>query len=254
MQSLVEFLEQETNKKINIFKYNKQTLKKNHKLVKFNNVEYVFELNDRFELDNIKGYTYLIYQNNLDFNNLKNVLYNLYENIVVFEYNKYIILNSNIKLDINENTHQIIESETYCSTCIAYLGNINDTNSFDYRVDILNEFINLNSSIDILDKFITLNDLLVYKYISSISKDSSIYNLIDSKYIKSLDKDFIMTGIKFLENDLNISKTSSDLFLHRNTLIYRLEKIKETLSLDLRNFKDAFIFYIMIKSYFKNKF
>ncbi|MPM74597.1 hypothetical protein SDC9_121585 [bioreactor metagenome] len=68
-----------------------------------------------------------------------------------------------------------------------------------------------------------------------------------------MDKNLLHTGISFIENDLNISKTSSYLFLHRNTLIYRLEKIKEILGLDIKTFKDAFIFYISIKSYFISK-
>jgi len=63
-----------------------------------------------------------------------------------------------------------------------------------------------------------------------------------------MDESLLTTGIKFIENDLNISKTSSVLFLHRNTLIYRLEKIKECLNLDLKNFRDAFIFYLSVKS------
>ncbi|MGL5330768.1 MAG: PucR family transcriptional regulator, partial [Peptostreptococcaceae bacterium] len=65
----------------------------------------------------------------------------------------------------------------------------------------------------------------------------------------SMDKNLLDTGLSFIDNDLNISKTSTALFLHRNTLIYRLEKIKEILGLDLKFFKDAFIFYLCIKSY-----
>lgn len=68
-------------------------------------------------------------------------------------------------------------------------------------------------------------------------------------YYKNIDKNLLTTGINFIENDLNISKTSNMLFLHRNTLIYRLEKIKEYLNLDLKNFKDAFIFYLSVKSF-----
>ena len=67
--------------------------------------------------------------------------------------------------------------------------------------------------------------------------------------IKNIDENLLSTGIHFIENGLNISKTSSILFLHRNTLIYRLEKIKECLNLDLKNFKDAFIFYLSVKSF-----
>ena len=73
--------------------------------------------------------------------------------------------------------------------------------------------------------------------------------IISKNDIKNIDKNLLTTGINFIENDLNISKTSNMLFLHRNTLIYRLEKIKEYLNLDLKNFKDAFIFYLSVKSF-----
>ena len=64
-----------------------------------------------------------------------------------------------------------------------------------------------------------------------------------------MDENLLTTGLNFIENGLNISKTSNILFLHRNTLIYRLEKIKEQLNLDLKNFKDAFVFYLSVKSF-----
>ena len=99
------------------------------------------------------------------------------------------------------------------------------------------------------NKFITLNDLIIYKITSIISNNQQISSLIKFDIIKNMDKSLLSTGINFIENDLNISKTSNILFLHRNTLIYRLEKIKEYLNLDLKNFKDAFIFYLSVKSF-----
>ncbi|WP_131081923.1 PucR family transcriptional regulator, partial [Clostridioides difficile] len=71
--------------------------------------------------------------------------------------------------------------------------------------------------------------------------------LIDFNKIKSY------TGLKFINNDLNISKTSTSMFLHRNTLVYRLEKINEILGFDLKNFENAMIFYLSVKSYFLYK-
>ena len=56
---------------------------------------------------------------------------------------------------------------------------------------------------------------------------------------------------KFFENDLNVSETSRKLFVHRNTLVYRLEKIKKLTGLDLREFDDAIVFKValMVKKY-----
>ena len=51
--------------------------------------------------------------------------------------------------------------------------------------------------------------------------------------------------VKTLQNDLNLSAASKQLFIHRNTLNYRLDKIKKDFGLDLRSFKDAVIFRII---------
>jgi len=69
--------------------------------------------------------------------------------------------------------------------------------------------------------------------------------------ITSLDQETLFTIQKFFENNLNVSETSRKLFVHRNTLVYRLEKIKRLTGLDLREFDDAIIFKValMVKKY-----
>ncbi len=69
--------------------------------------------------------------------------------------------------------------------------------------------------------------------------------------IASLDDDTIETINKFFENSLNVSETSRKLYVHRNTLVYRLEKIKKLTGLDLREFDHAIVFKVamMVKKY-----
>lgn len=64
--------------------------------------------------------------------------------------------------------------------------------------------------------------------------------------IESLDQETLFTIQKFFENNLNVSETSRKLFVHRNTLVYRLEKIKKLTGLDLREFDDAIIFKVAL--------
>lgn len=68
-----------------------------------------------------------------------------------------------------------------------------------------------------------------------------------------LDEETLTTINKFFENNLNVSETSRQLFVHRNTLVYRIEKILKTTGLDLRNFDDALTFKIalMVVNYMK---
>lgn len=69
--------------------------------------------------------------------------------------------------------------------------------------------------------------------------------------IESLDHETLFTIQRFFENNLNVSETSRKLFVHRNTLVYRLEKIKKLTGLDLREFDHAIVFKIalMVKKY-----
>lgn len=69
--------------------------------------------------------------------------------------------------------------------------------------------------------------------------------------ISALDSETIYTIQKFFENNLNVSETSRKLFVHRNTLVYRLDKIKKLTGLDLREFDDAIIFKVamMVNKY-----
>ena len=73
--------------------------------------------------------------------------------------------------------------------------------------------------------------------------------------IESLDQETLFTINMFFENSLNVSETSRKLFVHRNTLVYRLEKIKKLTGLDLREFDDAIIFKValMVKKYLASR-
>lgn len=68
-----------------------------------------------------------------------------------------------------------------------------------------------------------------------------------------LDEEILTTINKFFENNLNVSETSRQLFIHRNTLVYRLEKLQKSTGLDVRTFDDALTFKIalMVVNYMK---
>jgi len=73
--------------------------------------------------------------------------------------------------------------------------------------------------------------------------------------LDSLDRETLMTIQCFFENNLNVSETSRKLFVHRNTLVYRLEKIRKLTGLDLREFDHAITFKValMVKRYLTTK-
>ena len=72
--------------------------------------------------------------------------------------------------------------------------------------------------------------------------------------IDDLDQEIIFTIQKFFENNLNVSETSRQLYVHRNTLVYRLDKIQKITGLDLRIFDQAIIFKVamMVNKYLRS--
>ena len=80
-----------------------------------------------------------------------------------------------------------------------------------------------------------------------------IKEIFDGKSPDEFDEETLSTINKFFENSLNVSETSRQLYIHRNTLVYRLDKLQKSTGLDLRIFDDAITFKIalMVVKYMK---
>lgn len=80
-----------------------------------------------------------------------------------------------------------------------------------------------------------------------------IREIFGAKSIDDFDEETLTTINKFFENSLNVSETSRQLYIHRNTLVYRLDKLQKSTGLDLRVFEDAITFKIalMVVKYMK---
>lgn len=80
-----------------------------------------------------------------------------------------------------------------------------------------------------------------------------IKEIFGGKSVDDFDEETLTTINKFFENSLNVSETSRQLYIHRNTLVYRLDKLQKSTGLDLRVFEDAITFKIalMVVKYMK---
>ena len=79
---------------------------------------------------------------------------------------------------------------------------------------------------------------LIYQLPVSLCK-MFIEEIFGDHVPEELDEETLQTVNKFFENNLNVSETSRQLFLHRNTLVYRIEKLQKSIGLDIRIFDDA---------------
>ncbi|MBO6133225.1 MAG: helix-turn-helix domain-containing protein [Lachnospiraceae bacterium] len=128
--------------------------------------------------------------------------------------------------------------------------------------DVSRSYKEAKMSLDVGKIFFAERDIIPY---SQLGIGRLIYQLpipLCKMFIKEIflgrspeefDEETLTTINKFFENSLNVSETSRQLYIHRNTLVYRLDKIMKTTGLDLRVFEDAITFKIalMVSKYMK---
>ena len=128
---------------------------------------------------------------------------------------------------------------------IAYIGIGSPVDKFE---EINASFIQAKLALD----FGKANNRKVYSYLEVLPKKmlSSLSNKEKNYFLKPFgillkNKELLNSAKEFLNCDLNINLASQKLFIHRNTLIYRLNKIEKLVGLDLRNFNDAVTFRLV---------
>ena len=167
-------------------------------------------------------------------------------------------MNDNATLkDIDNEAYSIkstVNSEAMCNLKIG-IGSLVDTVR-----EIAISYKEAKIAIEVSKVFDTEKDIINYEHLGI---GRIIYQLpttlckkfLDEVFKKDsldeLDEDTINTIQKFFENSLNISETARKLYVHRNTLVYRLDKIQKNTGLDLREFDDAITFKVamMVKKY-----
>ena len=105
-------------------------------------------------------------------------------------------------------------------------------------------------------RVISYNELgigrLIYQLPPSLCK-MFIHEIFESEEMTEFDQEILSTINTFFDNNLNVSETARQLFVHRNTLVYRIEKLQKSTGLDIRTFDDAMTLKIalMVNAYMK---
>lgn len=92
-------------------------------------------------------------------------------------------------------------------------------------------------------------NLLLERFLSDVPADmGAVYNsrIFNRSTARLFNDEMVHTIETFFDNSLNLSETARKLYIHRNTLVYRLEKVQHAIGLDLRNFDDAVTFKMMM--------
>lgn len=94
--------------------------------------------------------------------------------------------------------------------------------------------------------------MVIYDLINSLDKDNleKLYNSVYEGFFDVIrDRELLNTAEEFLKCDLNISEAARRLYIHRNTLLYRIEKIKSFTGLDIKSFEEAMVFKLLLTIY-----
>ena len=159
---------------------------------------------------------------------------------------------------IARNIEDTLKSELFVKTVIG-IGTV-----AEHLRSLADSYKEAQTAIDVCKVFDTEKSIMSYE---NLGIGRLIYQLpttlceiflsevFKKNSIDSLDQETLFTINKFFENNLNVSETSRKLFVHRNTLVYRLEKIKKLTGLDLREFDHAIVFKValMVRKYLSSR-
>ena len=153
---------------------------------------------------------------------------------------------------------EVLKNELYVKTVISF-GTV-----AEHLRNLADSYKEAQTAIDVGKVFDTEKSIINYENLGigrliyqlpTTLCEIFINEVFKKNSIDSLDQETLFTINKFFENNLNVSETSRKLFVHRNTLVYRLEKIKKLTGLDLRQFDHAIVFKValMVRKYLSSR-
>lgn len=161
---------------------------------------------------------------------------------VIYEDNIVILGNFPETYDHGESIKETISTYLYYNCVLAY-ENIKDYDDLKEAYKRCKECISVNKNFRLKSGVITYKSLMfedMIMYLDPNKKRDMVQRF--SSYFNELDKEMQNTIELFISTGLNISEAAKKLYIHRNTLIYRLDKISKDTGFDIRNFKEASIF------------
>lgn len=166
--------------------------------------------------------------------------------ILIFMFKDYIILLGSFE-NIQEHTFSINETiytSIYRKCFVSYI-QITDYNSLKENFELCRYKLSLAEKYNVSGRIFDKDSLMFESIVDNLSDEEK--NRIMEKFyegFEKLDNDIIQSIDVFFELNLNLSEAAKKLYVHRNTLIYRLDKIQKYTSYDIRKFNDATIFKI----------
>ncbi len=150
---------------------------------------------------------------------------------------------------ISKHIYDTLSAEAMTSVYVAVGTVVNDLKNVSASYKEAKMALEVGKIFEDTKKIVNYEQLgigrLIYQLPAPLCK-MFINEVLHGLSMDQFDEETLTTVNKFFENNLNVSETSRQLYIHRNTLVYRLDKLQKMTGLDLRNFDDAIIFKIML--------
>lgn len=222
--------------------------------IQFDDVYSLFEKGLKEELDNEEKDSFInTYQTNLysigliETNHVSEHLFEVLKSMISFPIcqivaNKKIafLIPKNIDSTLMMELKDTLEAECYCRVYCSS-SSMFELNDLQKAYKEASEYLELMKKYDGSFIYANQKDCFFPYIIDSIEEDKAklILSKTDTQVFDQMDEELLNTIQVFIRNNLSIAETARQLYLHRNTLIYRLEKILHITGLDIRNFEDA---------------
>lgn len=230
-------------------------------IMKINDIHYLFEKGLKESLDrDEKECFFNTYHTNqysiglIETNNTSEHLYEILKSMISFPliqltHNKKIafLIPNEINASLMRELKDTLEAECYCRVYCSC------SSGYDLD-DLMKAFEEVSLYLGLMKKYegsfayANQKECFLPYLIDSIEEEKAkfILSKFDEIQLNQIDEELLNTIHVFLRNNLSIAETSRQLYLHRNTLIYRLEKIMYITGLDIRNFEEAIKMQILL--------
>jgi len=164
---------------------------------------------------------------------------------MIYENNIILISDFDDALEHAKSIRESIVSDLYCKCTLSYGDSVYEIKGLKTAYEHGKECIRLGEKFHIKDEIYIYNQMIFEKMVYNIDPKIKLELFISYKdKFSFFDSEVINTIEEFINCGLNVSDAAKKLYIHRNTLIYRLDKIHKETGLDIRNFKDATVFII----------
>lgn len=247
--SLIKLLFDEKKQEMTKIDFYRELLLGTIKREEFEELKYDFVTKD---LTNLRAIAFKV--NKDDLKNAQIIIDNIFvfDQSILLDSETIIIITDRLDDEIIEYTNNIfseLTTELAIKVIIAIGSKVTNLMDISASVDDINNILRLADRFNIQKDVYYYEDFLIPLIVDNLPKEILIkFNKENLKKYDDIfkNKDLIFTAESFFKNDLNITETSEKIFVHRNTLIYRINKIKEISGFDLKKFDDAIRFYMIL--------